>query len=350
MRADAFSRLIGLIGFAIGGFYLEERSPLLVRELISTEIRIWVFPAAGAIIGLFLGPYISTHPARTIRKLLGQASTHVLIVGLIGLVIGLMVAALLVWPLSTLPLPFSQLLPSACALLFSWLGITVFISRRVDLLKIFRINQKDPLLGTDNGSGDIDGVLLDTSTIIDGRICDISKCGFIAGPIIIPGFILDELQHIADSSDFERRRRGRRGLDLLNQLKQQSVSKVTITDLDVEGIREVDSKLVMLAKQLGVKIVTNDYNLNKVAELQGITVLNINELANAVKTVCLPGETLEVKIIQEGTEDRQGVGYLTDGTMVVVDNGKSLLNKKISVSVTKVLQTSAGRMLFATME
>lgn len=350
MRADAFSRLVGLIGFGIGGFYLEERSPLLVRELISADIRLWVFPTAGAIVGLLLGPYISTHPARAIRKLLGQASTHVLIVGLIGLVTGLMVAALLVWPLSTLPSPFSQLLPSACALLFSWLGITVFVSRRMDLLKIFRINEKDPVLDTDNVSGDIAGVLLDTSTIIDGRICDISKCGFIAGPIIIPRFILDELQHIADSSDHERRRRGRRGLDLLNQLKQQSVLKVTITDLDVEGVREVDSKLVMLAKELGVKIVTNDYNLNKVAELQGITVLNINDLANAVKTVCVPGEILEVKIIQEGTEDRQGVGYLNDGTMIVVDNGKSLINKKISVSVTKVLQTSAGRMLFANLE
>lgn len=350
MRADALSRLIGLIGFAIGGFYLEERSPLLVRELISADIRLWMFPTTGAIIGLLLGPYISTHPARAIRKLLSQASTHVLIIGLVGLVIGLMAAALLAWPLSTLPSPFSQLLPSACALLFSWLGITVFISRRMDLLKILRMNGKDPILDTDNVSHDISGVILDTSTIIDGRICDISKCGFISGPIVIPRFVLDELQHIADSSDQERRRRGRRGLELLNQLKQQSNSNVKITDLDVEGIREVDSKLVMLAKQLGLKIITNDYNLNKVAEVQGITVLNINDLANAVKSVCLPGEKLEIKIIQEGTEDRQGVGYLTDGTMVVVDNGKNLINKKISVSVTKVLQTSAGRMLFASLE
>ena len=350
MRADAFSRLVGLIGFAIGGFYLEERSPLLIRELIPDDIRLWMFPTAGAIIGLFLGPYVSTHPARAIRKLLGQASTNVLIVGLLGLVIGLMVAALLAWPLSTLPSPFSQLLPSACALLFSWLGITVFINRRMDLLKIFRINGQNTRLNRDNVSNDTVGVLLDTSTIIDGRICEISKCGFIAGPIVIPRFILDELQHIADSSDQERRRRGRRGLELLNQLKQQSISSVKITDLDVEGVREVDSKLVMLAKQLGLKIVTNDYNLNKVAEVQGITVLNINDLANAVKNVCLPGEKLEIKIIQEGTEDRQGVGYLTDGTMVVVDNGKNLINKKINVSVTKVLQTSAGRMLFASLE
>jgi uncharacterized protein YacL len=350
MRVDAFSRLVSLIAFAIGGFYLEEQSPLLVRELISTEIRLWVFPTTGAIVGLLIGPYISTHPARAIRKLLGQASTHVLIVGLIGLVIGLMVAALLAWPLSTLPSPFSQLLPSACALLFSWLGITVFISRHADLISIFRINQQNTISNTDDESNDRAGVLLDTSTIIDGRITDISKCGFITGPIIIPGFVLDELQHIADSSDHERRRRGRRGLDLLNQLKQQSVSKVTITDLDIEGVREVDSKLVMLAKQLGLKIVTNDYNLNKVAELQGITVLNINDLANAVKAICLPGETLEVKIIQEGTEDGQGVGYLADGTMVVVDNGKTHLKKKASVSVTKVLQTSAGRMIFASLQ
>ena len=167
MRADAFSRLVGLIGFAIGGFYLEERSPLLIRELIPADIRLWMFPTAGAIIGLFLGPYVSTHPARAIRKLLGQASTNVLIVGLLGLVIGLMVAALLAWPLSTLPSPFSQLLPSACALLFSWLGITVFISRRMDLLKIFRINGQNTRLNTDNVSNDTVGVLLDTSTILD---------------------------------------------------------------------------------------------------------------------------------------------------------------------------------------
>ncbi|HAJ05693.1 MAG TPA: PIN domain nuclease [Chloroflexi bacterium] len=350
MKADRIARILGLIGFAIGGFYFEEQSPLLIRELISKDSRLWVFPITGAILGFIVGPYLSTYPARTMRKLIGQTSTHVLIIGLVGLIIGLTIAALLAWPLSTLPSPLSQLLPSGCALLCGWLGITVTISRRSDLFKIFNMEKNAFNIESNNESTRKTDLLLDTSTIIDGRICDIITSGFISDNIIIPRFILDELQHIADSADNERRRRGRRGLDLLNKLKQQTNNIVTITDLNTKKVKEVDSKLIVLAKKLNAKIITNDYNLNKVAEIQGIPVLNINELANAVKTVCLPGEILEVKIIQEGTESRQGVGYLQDGTMVVVDNAKNKINKKINVIVTKVLQTAAGRMLFANIE
>ncbi len=192
-----------------------------------------------------------------------------------------------------------------------------------------------------------DVVLLDTSVVIDGRIADISRTGFIAETMLVPRFVLNELQHIADSSDSLRRNRGRRGLDMLNKLQKESVVPIRISDMDVNEVREVDDKLVMLAKQLHCPVITNDYNLNRVAELQGVMVLNVNELANAVKAIFLPGETMQVQIIQEGKEMGQGVGYLDDGTMVVVENGKRHMNHTIEAMVTKVLQTAAGRMIFA---
>jgi uncharacterized protein YacL len=193
-------------------------------------------------------------------------------------------------------------------------------------------------------------VLLDTSVIIDGRIADISRTGFIEGEMLVPRFVLNELQHIADSSDALRRRRGRRGLEMLRRLQSDSVTPVRVIDMDVEGVREVDDKLVLMAKQKACPIVTNDYNLNRVAQLQGVRVLNINELANAVKALFLPGESLDIEIIQEGKEVGQGVGYLDDGTMVVIEDGKSHIGRRVEVVVTKVLQTAAGRMLFARME
>ena len=183
--------------------------------------------------------------------------------------------------------------------------------------------------------------------IIDGRIADVSQTGFVSTTMLVPRFILNELQHIADSSDVLRRNRGRRGLDVLNRLQKESVVPVRITDMNVEGVREADDKLVILAKQLHSAILTTDYNLNKVAGLQGVTVLNINDLANAVKAVVLPGEGMTVKVIQEGKEQGQGVGYLDDGTMVVVEEGRRLINQNVDVIVTKVLQTAAGRMIFA---
>lgn len=190
-------------------------------------------------------------------------------------------------------------------------------------------------------------VLLDTSVIIDGRIADVSRTGFIQGTMLVPRFVLNELQHIADSPDTLRRNRGRRGLEMLNKLQKDSTVPILITDMDIDGVREVDDKLVLLAKQLHCAIVTNDYNLNRVAELQGVTVLNINELANAVRAIYLPGESLEVKIIQEGKESGQGVGYLDDGTMVVVEEGRQNIGRTVAIIVTKVLQTAAGRMIFA---
>ncbi|MFI2858842.1 PIN/TRAM domain-containing protein [Paenibacillus sp. JSM ZJ436] len=189
--------------------------------------------------------------------------------------------------------------------------------------------------------------ILDTSVIIDGRIADICKTGFIEGTIVIPEFVLEELQHIADSSDLLKRNRGRRGLDILNKIQKELDVKVLIYEGDFEDISEVDSKLVKLAKVLQGKVVTNDFNLNKVCELQGVSVLNINDLANAVKPVVLPGEEILVQIIKDGKEHGQGVAYLDDGTMIVVEGGRDYIGNMMEVLVTSVLQTSAGRMIFA---
>jgi uncharacterized protein YacL len=260
----------------------------------------------------------------------------------------LIVAALLAFPISALPGPFGDILPFIGVILFSYLGITVFIMRKDDIFSVFRMTlpgRSSETKSEEENSGR--SILLDTSVIIDGRIADIARTGFIFGTFLIPRFVLNELQYIADSADSMRRQRGRRGMEVLSQLQKDATVPVQISDIDVEGVREVDEKLVVLARQMKSPILTNDYNLNRVAELQGVPVLNVNELANAVKSVLLPGEPLLVDIIQEGKESGQGVGYLDDGTMVVVEDGREHLNEQVTVMVTKVLQTAAGRMIFA---
>ena len=188
---------------------------------------------------------------------------------------------------------------------------------------------------------------MDTSVIIDGRIADICRSGFLEGILIIPEFVLEELRHIADSPDLLKRNRGRRGLDILNRIQKDLGVEVEVVATDYEELSEVDSKLVRLAQHIEGKIITNDFNLNKVAELQGVTVLNINELANAVKPIVLPGEEMQVKVIKEGKEYGQGVAYLDDGTMIVVDEGRKFIGGELEVLVTSILQTAAGRMIFA---
>lgn len=342
MSAEFIVRLIGMVIIAIGGAYLGA----WLSDLADAQPWLWssVFGLVGALIGLIITPFITIRPMRSIRKSMAQLSIRTILVGLAGLVVGLITAALAAFPISLLPPPFSQILPFVGTLLFGYLGVTLFVMRQNDIL---------PLFGSRFAAGNREiktqerEVLLDTSVIIDGRIADIAHTGFIPGVMVVPSFVLNELQHIADSPDSLRRQRGRRGLDILNRLQKDPNISFRITDLDVEGIREVDDKLVVLARQMRSPILTNDYNLNRVAELQGVTVLNINELANAVKTVYLPGETFDINIIQEGKEVGQGVGYLDDGTMVVVEDGKNYIDRLIPVTVTKVLQTAAGRMIFA---
>jgi uncharacterized protein YacL len=249
-----------------------------------------------------------------------------------------------------LPEPFRSLLPFIGVLLFGYTGVAVFVMRQNDIFAMMRLNLPGRSSQGEDRAQPQDGnrsILLDTSVIIDGRIADIARTGFMVGTLLITRFVLNELQYIADSADGLRRQRGRRGMEVLSQLQRDPTIPVRISDIDVEGVREVDDKLVILARQLRCPILTNDYNLNRVAELQGVAVLNVNELANAVKSVLLPGESLIINIIQEGQESGQGVGYLDDGTMVVIEDGRDHLNTKTAVMVTKVLQTAAGRMIFA---
>ena len=240
-----------------------------------------------------------------------------------------------------------ELLPIVAAVAFGLLGMSTLINRRRDFAQLF--SGRLPLRSAEAPASLLDerSVLLDTSVIIDGRIADISRTGFLSGTLLVPRFVLNELQHIADSSDALRRNRGRRGLDILNRMQKDTARPLRITDMDVDEIREVDDKLIALAKRLKCPVLTNDYNLNRVAEIQGVTVLNVNELANAVRLVFLPGESMRIEIIQEGKEVGQGVGYLDDGTMIVVEDGRRYIGATLNVTVTKVLQTAAGRMIFA---
>jgi len=349
MSVEFIFRLIGMVVFAILGAYFG--SYLGTSTGQSPEITGFLFCLVGILFGLILTPYFTTRPLRLIRRTLLSVSTQTLASGLTGLVVGLIIAALLTFPLSLLPAPIGKVLPFVGVLLFGYLGMAVFVMRQTDLFSLFRLTPgHSGEEATTANAPSYRTVLLDTSVIIDGRIADIARTGFLVGTLLIPRFVLNELQFIADSSDNLRRQRGRRGIEVISQLQKDTSTPLRISDMDVEGVREVDDKLVVLARQLKCPILTNDYNLNRIAELQGVSVLNVNELANAVKLVFLPGESIEVNVIQEGKEVGQGVGYLDDGTMVVVEDGRSHLNKKINVTVTKVLQTAAGRMIFARME
>lgn len=190
-------------------------------------------------------------------------------------------------------------------------------------------------------------ILVDTSAIIDGRIEGVAKTGFVPGILLVPRFVLHELQHIADSSDPMRRGRGRRGLEMLNSIRESGIAELQVIDDDVADVKEVDAKLVRLARQIGAKVLTTDYNLNRVASVEGVKVLNVNELSNAIRPVVLPGEHMQVQVVQPGKERGQGVGYLPDGTMIVVDGGDKLIGREVSIEITRVLQTVAGKMLFA---
>lgn len=285
------------------------------------------------------------HPRGQVRP--PQVSTSVILAALVGLVIALLLSVLMAFPLSMLPGLWGQVTPTVVSFFLCLIFISITVSRRRELLPIFGIASPAGTRSIGQPIPQNGQLIVDTSTLIDGRIADISQAGFIPGSLIIPRFVLDELQHIADSYDSMRRNRGRRGLEILTRLQQESNTPLEISDLDAKEITDVDSKLVKLAKSLGCAIITNDFNLNQVAKIQGVQVLNVNELANAVRPVALPGEEMQVSIIQEGKEFGQGLGFLDDGTMIVVENGLRYINSSITVVVTRVLQTAAGRMIFA---
>lgn len=345
-------RIIGLLVLSSAGIALSTQ----ITEIpaIPESIHIYITILTGvvcAILGFIFTPSLVLQPASRLLRAIQQVSASVIILATIGLFIGLALGAIAAYPLSLLPKPLGQFMPFLMTAAFGYAGLAITISRP-DLLQGLRIRlfPKETDDSTPNKimpSESQKPILLDTSVIIDGRIADICRTGFIQGELIVPLFVLNELQHVADSADALRRNRGRRGLEILKQLQEDSPIPVRLTDADVPAIREVDDKLIALARELGGAILTNDYNLNRVAELQGVQVLNVNELANAVKTVLLPGESFTIHVLQEGKEYNQGVGYLDDGTMVVVEEGMAYIGKTIEVNVSKVLQTAAGRMIFA---
>lgn len=274
------------------------------------------------------------------------------LVGALGLIIGFIIAFLISQPIYKIPIPYVGAVISIVLYgMFGFLGIRIGLNNKDAVTERFRVamSNNKKVIKTKDKSKEYDGVpkILDTSVIIDGRVLDIARSGFLEGPLIVPVFVLEELQHIADSSDALKRNRGRRGLDTVAAIKEFKNIPVVIFEGKYEDIPEVDSKLLKLTSDLDGKIVTNDFNLNKVATVQNLEVLNINALANAVKPAYLPGEEMRIQIVKEGKELNQGLAYLDDGTMIVVEDGKDLIGKTVNVIVTSAIQTSAGKMIFA---
>ena len=403
---DKVLRFFITVFMAIAGATLMHIASPVITMFIGTEIlkmdmgifRLTLMNALciviGVIIGVGIGSLTAPYLIQTIKRLsswvelqLNKMPIHDIIAGVVGLSIGLIIAALLGTAFSRLPI-VGNYIPIIFSIVFGYMGIRITIKKREDIVGMFyfvpkllrealrareeareekaqrkaqeeaqkaeaeaQAAQTEPQTAAtveEKATPEAKAYkLLDTSVIIDGRIADIIETNFIEGTLLIPVFVLEELQHIADSSDVLKRTRGRRGLDILQKIRTESKMPVEITNQDFDDIAEVDSKLVRLGQLVRGKIITNDYNLNKVSQLRGVPVLNINELANAVKPVVLPGESMIVTIVKDGKEQGQGVGYLDDGTMIVVENGHRYLNDTINVEVTSALQTAAGRMIFA---
>ncbi len=322
-------RIILILACSASGYFIAHYSAASNQYLLYESI-------AGFIIGLIVALLV-IKIEKDIRKL----SLKIILGGVSGMVVGLLIALILGFGLNMVSniRENQQVVPWIYLLLtgiLGYLGLALG-SKKVEEFSFRGGDYKAPS----------DLRILDTSVIIDGRIADICDSGFIEGELIVPRFVLTELQSVADSSDSMKRSRGRRGLDILNRMQKSSAINIEIVEQDFSKIKGVDGKLVALANKINAKLLTNDYNLNKVAELQGVRVLNINELANAMKPVVLPGEQMTVKIIREGKEPGQGVGYLDDGTMIIVDHAQKMLNINVEVVVTSVLQTTAGRMIFS---
>lgn len=316
----------------------------VMRYTTLTPVLIAIYFAAALSFGLifyFISPRIFDGTQRlieTTENWLRNTPAPDILFGVLGLMLGLLLAFLVSLALSAIKIPvLQQIMSIFLYVCFGWMGCRFGITRRTEILSGLGRN------GGDNACPKV----LDTSVIIDGRIYDVCKAGFVEGQLVVPAFVLKELRHIADSEDAMKRNRGRRGLDIIKSMQQTLEQSVIVDDRDYDDVAEVDLKLLRLASDLGGVLVTNDYNLNKVAAVQKMRVLNINDLANAIKPILLPGEELELLIVKEGKESGQGVGYLEDGTMVIVDGGKRCIGEKRQLLVTSALQTSAGRLVFA---
>ncbi len=305
--------------------------------------------AGGGIIGFLFSLLFNTKIQSLFSEIISHLQkipTQSFTAATIGLIIGLVIANLLAYSLSFIPI-IGSYLPIILSVILGVLGINIGINKKDEIFNFFGYFKNiNKVRKRENTKHFIHPKILDTSVIIDGRVLDIYQTEFLEGELIIPRFVLSELQHIADSSDSLKRNRGRRGLDVLNKMTKIRKSRIKIIGKDYNEPKEVDAKIVQLAKDIKAKVITNDYNLNKVAQLEGIPVLNINDLANALKAVILPGEEINTQIIKEGKEPEQGIAYLDDGTMIVVEDGYKYIGKKVSILVTSILQTPAGRMIF----
>jgi uncharacterized protein YacL len=344
-------RSIRFLGAALGGLI---GITLIVQQLAvfdavpgSTFLEIgWVI--AWVVLGFATLPYLTVIPALGALRAVQELSTAEFVTAIIGLFLGLLLGLLVGLPLSAFPPPISTFAPLGISVFLGLGMVGLTVAKRHDLIiaaEGLGLLKRRP--ADDDAGSTGPNVLVDTSAIIDGRIADIAESGFLYGSLLVPRFVLDEVQRLADSSDTLRRTRGRRGLEILGRLRKEGATPVLVIDEDVPSVSEVDSKLVELAKRGGRAVLTNDLNLNRIAELQGVRVLNINSLANAMKPALLPGEELKVRVIQPGKDAGQGVGYLDDGTMVVVEGGARSIDNEVDVTVTRVLQTVAGRMIFA---
>ncbi|MGB1285567.1 MAG: PIN/TRAM domain-containing protein [Aggregatilineales bacterium] len=343
MRPEFISRLIGMLVFAILGARLGAEAAALLN--LDVESRAVIFGLVGVLTGLIITPWITVYPVRMLGRIINEMPVERLLMMLVGASVGLILSLLAAYPLSLLPSPIGSFVPPGLMLVAVYLSMTIFSIRTREILDTLGARLGRP-------SGQMAGLstrqlVLDTSVLIDGRIADVAETGFIGGTLLMPRFVLSELHRVADSSDPLRRERGRRGLKLLNQMQRSDVVRLRIVEDDFDDIAEVDNKIVALAISLTATVLTTDYNLSQVAGAQGVPVLNMNELANSVRPMFIPGETLSIRIIQEGRDAGQGVGYLEDGTMVVVETGKSYMDRTITVEVTKSITRPTGRMIFA---
>ena len=371
----------------VGGGLMHLASPLIAEFLsfemgsstsepfqipLADALSVLIGVIAGGLIGYFSSPFLTATLRRFslwVEKQINKMPFSDVVAGVVGLAIGLIIANLIGVAFANIPVVGSYI-PVIFSIVFGYLGIHIVVKKQKEIADLIRAvpkwikeskskhenhdsdkkesdNKAEKEAVAENTVNNVSLKLLDTSVIIDGRIADICRTGFIEGKLLIPVFVLEELQHIADSADALKRVRGRRGLDVLRRLRTEYGMLIEIINEDYDDITEVDSKLVRMGQLKGAKIITNDFNLNKVSELRGVPVLNINELSNAVKPVVIPGETMHVTVVKEGKEHNQGVAYLDDGTMIVVENGRRFMNEAIQVEVTSALQTAAGRMIFA---
>jgi uncharacterized protein YacL len=336
-------RVVGAIFFGflgvLTGLALAEGDSGLVRVLF-----LLATPVGFTLFGVLAAPIVIAIPLQRIQEWSKTIPPLQLVLGTVGLLMGFLLGALATPFLLTLPGVGAWVAPFVVSFILGLIGVAVMLGREDEVAQL--LSRYLPASFGPN-SGSTREIIVDTSVIIDGRIADVSMTGFLHGTLIVPRFILDELRHIADSPETLRRNRGRRGLDILTRLQKDGIVPVRVIGEDFPDAHDVDAKLIRLASKRNAHILTNDFNLNRIAELEDVKVLNINDLANAVKVVILPGEEMAVRIIQEGKETGQGVGFLDDGTMVVVEGGRRHLNEQLDVIVTRVLQTVAGRMIFA---